>query len=232
MSKNKSRGKCAKILHRFLTEMARGRPAGAASQDAKKDRSRRILSAAAAVLFHFSVLFSAVPWATPPVAAMAAAVTSIAPACCKASAQADAVAPVVIMSSTSSTRLPVRSVPGRQAKAAFCGQALLAGQLLLRLSRSLCTAASPPGSPALRPTGAPAKAASRQAGQRLAGRHRHNAAVQRQRRTARDTAGQLPGVWEGSAPKISTAIRSASSCAYHRQPPRLQRKIAWRTASA
>ena len=36
----------------------------------------------------------------------------------------------------------------------------------------------------------------------------------------------------GSAPKISTAIRSASSCAYHGRPPRLQRKIAPRTASA
>src|SRR5699024_7301159 len=41
--------------------------------------------------------------------------TLTAPACSSASAQAETVAPVVITSSTSSTRIPLRSVPGRQA---------------------------------------------------------------------------------------------------------------------
>ena len=44
--------------------------------------------------------------------------------------------------------------------------------------------------------------------------------------------GIFPGCLAGSAPNTSTATRSASSRAYQKQPPRLQRKTAVRTISS
>ena len=103
-------------------------------------------------------------------------------------------------------------------------QALLAGKLLLRAAPALdvqrCLHRDP--------------------------QHRAQPARQQQRQTRGTGTMQLysgsavtpaycgifPGCLAGSAPNTSTATRSASSRAYQKQPPRLQRKTAVRTISS
>ncbi len=112
-------------------------------------------------------------------------------------------------------------------------QALLAGKFLLRAAPALdvqrCLHRDPQHA---RPTGAPAAAAD--PAYRAAAGGGGTGTMQLYSGSAVTPAycGIFPGCLAGSAPNTSTATRSASSRAYQKQPPRLQRKTAVRTISS
>ena len=130
-------------------------------------------------------------------------------------------------------RLPVRSVPGRQPNAplAFCRRCSRVSSFCGRPRRLMYSGVS---------TGTPSTAPNRRAsssgrpGIPGSGWRGGTGTMQLYSGSAVTPAycGIFPGCLAGSAPNTSTATRSASSRAYQKQPPRLQRKTAVRTISS